>query len=300
MSTSLDLNRVQLFREVVLAGSFSKAAARMRMPKSRVSRTIAALEHELGVQLIYRTTRQFRLTQTGNELFQKTAPLIEELRSSLIQVSSQSEEISGMIKISVSEDVGSELMAKICADFMKTYPKVEIGLHAANQLVNLVKDSIDIAVRMGPSRDSSMMQRKIGSVGLILVASPGFLERSGGVTRLEQLEALPHLAFSPPGIRRHTLRLSNGKETRSLRMEAAFSCNNFFTLRGMALEGMGVARIPAFLAKEQIELGSLVHLFKDWTLEKNPVLLLTPQQKEQPARIRAFLDFLAARIPPLL
>lgn len=299
MSPSLDLNRIQLFREVVVAGSFSKAAARMRMPKSRVSRSIAALEKELGVQLIYRTTRQFRLTQTGNELFQKTSPLLEELRSSLEQVSNLSEEISGMIKITVPEDVGSELMAKICADFMKIYPKVEIGVHAANQLVNLVKDNIDIALRIGPSKDSTMVQRKIGSVGLILVASPSFIERSGGISRLEQLESLPHLAFSTPGVRRHTLRVSNGKETRSLKLDAAFSCNNFFTLRGMALEGAGFTRLPAFLAREHFSNGSLVHLFRDWAVEKNPVLLLTPQQKEIPARIRAFLDFLELRLPPL-
>lgn len=300
MIESLDLNRVQLFREVVVAGSFSKAAARLRMPKSRVSRQIAALEHDLGVQLIYRTTRQFRLTQTGNDLFQKTAPLLEDLRSSLEQVSSLSEEVAGLIKVTVPEDVGAELMAGICHDFMTLYPKVEIGLHAANQVVDLVKEGIDVAVRIGPSRDSSLVGRRIGNVGLILVASPDFVARNGPISRLEDLERVPHLAFSQPGVRRHTLRVTNGKEIRSLKLEAAFSCNNFFTLRGMALEGMGFARVPAFIAKEAIERGELTHLFREWTVEKNPVMLLYPQQKEVPARIRAFVAFLAERLQPAL
>ncbi len=183
---------------------------------------------------------------------------------------------------------------------MRMYPKVEIGLHAANQIVNLVKDSIDVAIRIGPSKDSTMVGRRIGSVGLILLASPGFLERHGDISRLEQLEALPHLAFSAPGTRRHTLRVSNGRENRTLKLEASFSCNNFFTLRGMAKQGMGFTRLPAFLAQECLNDGSLVHLFKDWTVEKNPVQLLVPQQKEVPARIRVFLDFLALRLSPLL
>lgn len=296
MLDSLDLNRVQLFREVVLAGSFSKAAARLRMPKSRVSRQIAALERDLGVQLIYRTTRQFRLTHTGNDLFHKTAPILSELRSSLEQVSSLSEEVAGLIRVTVPEDVGAELMAPICQEFMTLYPKVEIGLHAANAVVDLVKESIDVALRIGPTRDSSLVGRRIGSVGLILVASPEFLSRSGGISRMDDLERLPHLAFSQPGVRRHTLRVTNGKETRSLRLESAFSCNNFFTLRGMAAAGMGFTRLPAFLAREQIARGELVHLFKEWTVEKNPVMVLYPQQKEVPARIRAFVDFLGERL----
>lgn len=300
MPHELNLNRLQLFREVVLAGSFSKAAARLRMPKSRVSRHIAQLEHDLGVQLIYRTTRQFRLTQAGTDLFQKTAPLLGELREAVNQISEGSEEVAGLLKVTVPEDIGCELMASICADFLRLYPKVEIGLHASNAIVDLVKDSIDIAVRIGPARDSTMVRRKIGQVGLILVASPAFLERHGHVTRLEQLEGLPHLGFSAPGQRKHVVRMTNGRETRALKLDAPFSCNNFFVLRRMALEGVGFTRMPAFLAAEGLASGTLVHLLKEWTVETNPVLILTPPQKEVPLRIRAFVDFLVKRLSPVL
>ncbi len=296
----IDLNRIQLFREVVLAGSFSRAAAKLRMPKSRVSRHIASLEHALGVQLIYRTTRQFRLTQTGTDLFQKTAPLLSELENTVDQVSTGSEEIAGLIKVTVPEDVGCELMGQISHDFMTLYPKIEIGLHASNQIVDLVKDAIDVALRIGPARDSSMIRKKIGNVGMIFVASPEFVERHGAITRVEQLEALPHLAFSSPGQRKHTVRVSNGREVRSLRLEAAFSCNNFFVLRTMAMRGSGFARMPAFLAREAIAAGSLVPVAKEWTVETNPVQILIPQQKEVPLRIRAFVDFLAKGLAPAL
>ncbi|MGZ6265206.1 MAG: LysR family transcriptional regulator, partial [Bdellovibrionota bacterium] len=211
MAQELDLNRIELFREVVLAGSFSKAAARLSMPKSRVSRHIAALEHDLGIALIYRTTRQFRLTQAGTDLFQRTAPLLKELQSTLEQVSSGAEEIAGLIKVTVPEDIGSELIGRICHDFLSLYPRVEIGVQASNQIVDLVKDSIDVAVRIGPARDSSMIRRKIGNVGLILVASPEFLSRNGTPLRLEQIEKLPFLSFGSIGQSRQTLKMTNGR-----------------------------------------------------------------------------------------
>jgi LysR family transcriptional regulator for bpeEF and oprC len=289
----IDLNRLSLFREVVISGSFSRAAQRLRMPKSRVSRHMASLEAALGVQLIYRTTRQFRLTQAGTDLFQKTDPLLTKLRTTIEAASSQNEEIAGLIKITVPEDIGNELMGKICHEFMTLYPRVEIGLYASNQVIDLVKESIDLAVRIGPVRHSSMIRKKLGQVGTILVASPEFVSRHGPIHKIEQLEGIPHLAFSTPGERKHTLRLSNGKETRSVKLDAAFSCNNFFSLRSMACLGAGFAHLPAFLASDAIASGALVHLVKDWMVASVPVQILLPQQKEIPPRIRAFMDFLA-------
>ncbi|MGZ3696354.1 MAG: LysR substrate-binding domain-containing protein [Bdellovibrionota bacterium] len=292
-STQIDLNRLSLFREVVASGSFSRAAARLHMPKSRVSRHIASLEQALGVQLIYRTTRQFKLTQAGTELFQKAGPLLGELRATLDNVSCQNKEIGGLIKITVPEDIGNELMGKICHDFMTLYPRVEFGLFASNQNVDLVKDAIDLAVRIGPVRDSSMIRKKIGNVGTILVASPDFVTRHGPIHKIEQLEGVPHLAFSVPGERKHSLRLSNGKDTKTVRVEASFSCNNFFALRNMALLGAGFAHMPAFLVRDSLASGALVHLVKDWMVASVPIQILMPQQKEVPPRIRVFIDFLA-------
>lgn len=296
----MDLNTLELFREVVLAGSFSKAASRLSMPKSRVSRHMARLEKELGLPLIYRTTRQFRLTQSGTELFQRTSPLLAELRSNLESVSSGAEEVAGVIKVTVPEDIGSELMAGICHDFQRLHPRVELAIHASNQLVDLVKDSIDVALRIGPARDSSMIRRKVGQIGLMLVASPDLLARQGTPTRLEQAAALPFLAFSAVGQRRPILRMTNGRERRAIRFESRFWCNNFFVLRSMACAGAGLAPVPAFLARDLIARGQLVPVMKDWVVETNPVQILIPSQKDVPLRIRAFVDFLAERLAPVL
>lgn len=292
----VDLNKLRVFKEVVLTGSFSKAAAKLRQPKSRISRHIASLEHELGVQLIFRTTRQFQLTQAGNELFQKATPLLNELANALEEVSLDSDEVKGLLRITVPEDVGTELMGNWCAEFMSLYPKVQIGLHASNQIVDLVKESIDVAIRMGRTKDSTMIQKKIGTLETVFVASPDFLKRAGGIARLDHLENLPFLAFSNPGQKLHTARVSNGKETRSLRLSSAFSSNNFFVLRSMALNGAGFTWLPAFLARDHLNDGALVQLFREWRFDSTPVSILMPHQKETPLRVRKFIDFVTLRL----
>lgn len=296
MAVDIDLNRLQIFRDVVLAGSFSKAALQLKQPKSRISRNISALETELGVQLIYRTTRQFQLTQAGTELFDKASPLIGELRSTLEQVSSQSDEIAGLIKVTVPEDIGIELMGRLCHEFQTLYPKIRVSIHSGNQYVDLVKESLDVAVRIGKSRDSSMIQKKIGLVDMATIVSPSLLKRMGEISRLEELERVPYLAFAELTSQRHSLRVSNGKETRVLKLTSTFASNNFFILRAMAIEGMGFARVPAFIVREAINDGSLVQVFKEWKSENSPIQILIPHQKEVPERIRRFIDFMTQRL----
>lgn len=291
----LDLNRLQVFREVVLAGSFSKAAAQLRQPKSRISRHIAALEKQLGTQLIYRTTRHFRLTKVGEELFQKASPLLSELTSTLDTVSSDAVEISGSLKVTVPEDIGVELMGQLCHEFLELYPKVQIHLHTSNQYVNLVEQSVDVAIRVGKAKDSSMIQKKLGHLGLVFVASPEFKKRRGLKT-LEDLESLPFLAFAESDSDTVRVTLSSQQKTRTLKLHPAFVANNFFTLRDMAIRGSGFARIPILLAREPIRSGFLVELFSEWQMESHLLQILIPQQKEIPLRIRKFMDFMTLKL----
>lgn len=292
----IDLNRLEIFREVVLAGSFSKAALRLRQPKSRISRNIAALEREMAVPLIYRTTRQFQLTQAGQELFDRMSPLLHEVKEAIERISEGSDELTGTLKVTVPEDMAVELMGEICHEFMRLHPKVHIELHVTNRVVDLVRDSVDIAVRVGPSADSTMIQKSIGKVRLILVSSPAFRDRQISSGRLEDLAGLPFLAFSALDPRRQVLKLTNGRESRSVKLIPAFTSNNFFVLKAMAMEGAGFALMPDFVAADAIREGRLVPLFKDWSPEGTAVKVLIPQQKEVPLRTRKFIDLMVQRL----
>ena len=290
-----DLNKLEIFKEVVIAGSFTKAAKTLKQPKSRISRQIASLERDLGVQLIYRTTRQFQLTQTGQELYERIFPILTELNNTLDNLNSEAQEVSGVIKLTVADDIGSELMGKICREFMDLYPKVQIGLHTGNQVVDLVKDSIDVAIRISKTKDSTMSQKKLGSVEMVFVLSPA-LYKKYDLRKLEDLEKIPFMAFESLTLRPQVLKVSNTKETRTLKFKPIFGSNNFLVLRSMALQDAGLVQIPSFLAQNYIQRGELIQVFKEWKTEGTPIQILYPQQKEMPLRIRKFIDFIAPKL----
>ena len=297
MAKEVDLNKLRIFREVALAGSFSQAALNLKWPKSRISRVVSSLEKDLGTQLIYRTTRQFHLTDAGNELFKRISPLMVELKNSLESISAENNEISQFIKITAPEDVATELLGKICHDFIEKNPKVEIGLNASNSVIDLVKESIDIAIRVGRVKDSSMIQKKIGNIERVLVMSPNLFNRYHP-KRLEDLAAIPFLAFDDSNLKSYKIRLTNGKEVRTMKVKPSFGSNNFFVLRSMALQDNGLALIPEFLAKNYIKEGKLVQVCPSWKAEGLPIQILLPQQKEIPKKIRALVNFMAEKLNP--
>ncbi len=294
--SDIDLNRLRIFKEVVQAGSFSKAALNLRQPKSRISRHISALEKDLGIQLIYRTTRQFQLTASGNELFLQASPLLNQLRNTLDQVRSSSEELSGSIRLSVPDDIGLSLMGQVSKEFLRMNPKIRIDLHVGNTIVDLIRDSFDLVVRIGKVRDSTMLQRKLGSVGLSFVASPGLLQKYPNIKEFQNLRELPFLAFSSLNTRSLVLKIRKEGRTQSLPLSPIFSSNNFFVLRELALSDVGFTALPPYIAKDFLKAGSLIRLLPEWQTEGGPIQILMPQQKEIPLRIKRFVEFLSERL----
>lgn len=297
MAKEVDLNKLRIFREVALAGSFSQAALNLNWPKSRISRTISSLEKDLGTQLIYRTTRQFHLTEAGHELFTRISPLMVELKNSLDSVSDDKKESSQLIKITAPEDIATELLGKICHDFIKKHPKVDIGLNASNSVIDLVKESIDIAIRVGKVKDSTMIQKRIGKIERVLVMGPELFKRYQP-KRLEDLSSIPFLAFDTSNLRSYKIKLTNGKESKTIKVNSNFGSNNFFVLRSMALQNNGLALIPEFLAKNYIKEGKLIQVCPSWRAEGLPIQILLPYQKEIPKKIRALVNFMAEKLIP--
>lgn len=296
MYSDIDLNRLRIFKEVVQAGSFSKAALNLRQPKSRISRHISTLEQDLGIQLIYRTTRQFQLTAAGSELFLQASPLLNQLRNTLDQVRSGSEELSGSIRLSVPDDIGLSLMGEVCREFLELHPEIRIDLHVGNMLVDLIRDSFDLVVRIGKVRDSTMIQKKLGSVGLAFVASPSLMQAYPKMIDFQDLKAIPFLAFSSQNTPSLLIKIRKDGKTQNLPLNPIFSSNNFFILRELALAAVGFAALPPFIAKDFIKAGSLMPLLPDWQTDGGPIQILMPQQKEVPLRIKRFVEFLSERL----
>ena len=195
-------------------------------------------------------------------------------------------------------DIGVTLLADVCRAFVEIHPKVHIDLQLTGDVLNLVKDSIDIAIRVGRLKDSSLIQKKIGRARMALFMSPSLQRKKGIMKRIEEAEQLPFLAFSNMQQGRTKIDVSNGKNRRTLDMNNTFTSNNFLVLRSLATHGMGLARLPVYLVQEELRRGSLVQVFNDWGSDDVPIQVIIPQQREPSARVRRFMDFVATQMAP--
>lgn len=296
MKHDINLNRLEIFNELVLANSFTQAAKKLKQPKSRISRQLAALEAELGFSLIYRTTRQFQLTSQGKLFYQKIKPLLNQLDTTIESFTQDNTSISGNIRMSLPEDMGVELMGDIAYEFMQIHPMIHLEIHPENRIVDIIKEGFDLAIRMGPLKDSSLIQKKIGEIKLVTVASPKLFDKYPRPLKLQQLESLPFLGFTSLMSKTNQLTFYSGNLTRKLTLNSNFSSNNFFCLRSLCLKGQGFTILPNFIAKSFIQQQELQILFEDWEISRSKVQIVYPQQKEQPLRVKKFIEFLQDKI----
>lgn len=291
---SIDLNQILIFTKVIETGSFTKAAELLKQPKSRISRRLAALEKSLGTQLIYRTTRQLQLTETGKDYYRRCAPLIQDLENANNAMTSHAEEISGTLRITAPEDYGKYILVPLIDEFIKKHPKVNIEVILSGAYLDLVKESIDVAFRIGKLKDAAMKSKRISSIASIPVASPGFLEKFPAITKPEQLSQVPCLSFRMGN--RNQWQLFREKQTVKIKVQGPIMANSPEFVYHCALLGRGVGLVPEFLCAEALQSGRLVQVLKGWTSESVPIHILTPVQKDIPLKTKVFMDFAAERL----
>ncbi|QDK46429.1 LysR family transcriptional regulator [Bdellovibrio sp. ZAP7] len=290
----LDLNQIRTFVKLVQAGSFTKAAEVLHQPKSRVSRRLAALERDLGIQLVYRTTRQFQLTDAGRAYYERSRGLVEGLESLSAELSEEVADVSGWLRLTASDDLGVLLLPDILADFAKQHPRVRFEMLLSQAYVDLVKESIDVAVRIGILKDSNLRVKKVATLKSVMVASPGFLERYRQADDLENLSTLPFLSLNSQN-KLELWRTADGKKM-TVKVDPVFSANNPNMIVQMALQGRGIGMVPEFIVAEHIRSGRLIHMYRSLRGQEIPVSLVSPEQKEIPMKTKKFIDFAAKRL----
>lgn len=291
---SLDLNHLVVFTKIVESGNLTRTAHVLGVPKSKVSRILSQLEKDLGVQLIHRTTRHLQLTDMGRRFYEKCQGPLAGLEAAAAHLKENATDIQGRIRLTAAQDLGSTLLPGPLDEFSRLYPKIQFEVILSQESLNLVQESIDVAIRVGELKDSRFKAHKVADVSLILVASPRFLEAQNPPATLSDLTKVPCLGFEALKGRGWVFR--NGKEKRSFKIEPAVMTNNpEFNLR-LALKGRGVALIPDFICREALQSGSLVHLFKNWKGDSVPISLVFPYQRQMPIHVRRFADFLLTRL----
>jgi DNA-binding transcriptional LysR family regulator len=289
-----DLNDYALFAEVILNGGFAAAGRALNMPKSTLSRRIAALEARLGVRLIERSTRRFRVTEVGQAFYERCRTIVLEVQQADSIVSEALGEPHGVVRCSCPLGL-VETLSPTLSSFLKSYPMAKLQLVTADRAVDLIDERIDVAIRVRATlvTDAALIMRTLGKSSRILVAAPSVaaLCTDGD---LASLSDLPTLATTDQ-MGEITWEFFGPKdESHSIVHKPRMACVDFGALRDAAVAGLGVALLPDHSCKNELANGNLVRVFPQWRTTDGIIHLVFTTRRGLPPVVRAFIDHLAA------
>jgi len=289
-----ELSQIKSFVALVESGSISKAAERMDIAVSAVSRRLKELESSLGVQLVQRTTRKMHITEAGEKFYRRCGRLLDDLEEAKHEASNTATALSGTLRIATPLSFGVAHLSPAVAAFMHLHPQIKIELDMSDRRIDLVEEGLDLAIRIGTLEDSSLMARKLASVRHVVCASPDFLNRHGIPSTPQDLSALPALCYGnlsqPDTWHYHDKDSKPGQVKVPMRMRA----NNGDALVEAAIAGLGVLCEPSFIVHGSVERGVLKPLLTDYQWNPMGIFAVYPQTKHMPTRVRAFIDFLVS------
>jgi len=250
----LDLNDIVVFARVVEAGSFTAAARLLGMPKTTVSRRIAALEREVGVRLVQRTTRSLNMTDAGRLYYEQSSQALRTIEDANLRLAEARAEPSGTIRISAPVGFGGHFLTSAVFDFLAAYPKTRVELHLTDDTLNLVGNRIDLAFRTGILPDSTLIARKLGSTHRILCASPDYLARRGVPVASADL-ARHHCVIAGPSTGSANWVLDGPRGQETVAVSGRFAANEMQAVVAAAIAGYGIAQLPYHVAEASVRDG---------------------------------------------
>lgn len=299
------MDRLQLYRvflRVVEAGSFTRAAATLDIPRSTVSTSVSTLESRLGVRLLNRTTRKVSPTQDGLAFYERCLRLIADHEELETMFRGGEAAPSGKLYVELPGRIGRLIVAPALPDFLARYPEIEIQLGVTDRAVDLVSENVDCALRVGTLPDSSLIARSLGELPLINVASPAYLERYGIPSVPEDLQS-GHYAVryaSPTSGRPEPWEWREGEAVRTLMLPARVTVNSAESYIACCLAGLGVIQIPAFDVRHHLETGALREVLPGYRAEPMPMHLVYPHRRHLSHRVQLFTDWLVQLLTPKL
>lgn len=290
-----DLNDLAYFAEVVSHGGFAAAARVLREPKSKLSRRIARLEGRLGLRLIERSSRRFRVTDIGQAFYERCKAVQQEAEQAEALVRQARSEPQGLIRFSCPTGM-VELISSLIGSFLQQHPKVRLQMLATDRAVDLIGERIDLAlrVRVVLASDAELTMRSLGSSTRILVASPAL---ASSVRKPDDLAKMSMLATNDSDAEAEWgLETADGQEM-THRQEARLGCADMTAVREAAIAGLGVALLPWHVCLRALEAGQLARVLPEWRGQKGIVHLVFTTRRGLPPAVRALIDHLAAKFP---
>jgi DNA-binding transcriptional LysR family regulator len=294
-----DLSALRLYTRVARLGSFSAAAREAGLSQSQVSRTVAELEKELGVRLLSRTTRAVVPTEAGTEFLSRLEPLLTALEEAG-QAVREGGDLRGLLRMSMPTSFGVRDVIPHLSGFIARHPQLHIDLILRDQKQDLVRDAVDVSIRLGRLTDSSATSRLIATLPRVIVAAPTYLEQRGIPTKPEELSEHRIIGGTASAVPTALTLERAGRKT-SLQLAAHFSTSDNEGAVAAAVAGLGVTSTSGWACRRELEEGSLVKVLADWKTVGIPVHAYCPMGRSTRSAARAVVAHLitefAARDP---
>ncbi len=287
------LDAMRIFVRVVESGSFSQAARDLDVSQPTVSKQIAALEARLGTQLIARNSRTIAVTPAGQDYYDATIRILEDLDDIEEKIAEGQSTPAGLVRVTVAPALGRMFIIPRLRDFRDRFPEVAIEMEVSGRHADLIEEGIDVAIRIGHLSDSALIARRIGAMRMITLASSGYLATHGTPQTLDELRTHQRIGYVYQG---DVVGWGFQVEGKLVTFDSggAFRTNDAEHVRGAVLAGLGVAHHASWLFTDVLATGEVVRLLEQHTPPLFPIYAVTATGRRMPSRVRHFIDFLAA------
>jgi DNA-binding transcriptional LysR family regulator len=292
----VDVNELTLLVEILDAGNLSEAARRLKMSRANVSYHLNQLEKSVGLQLVRRTTRRVEPTELGLELYEHGRSIRNALLAAQESVSTLGQRLQGRVRLSVPSGYGQLVMSEWLIAFKREYPDIVLDVMFENRVEDLLRDEVDIAVRVMPEPPPSLVARDMGPVRYVACASSGYADAHGMPTRLEELGVVPVITASVVGKQTRVAAYLDD-ERHEVLLEPSLISENFLFLRDAILAGLGVGIVPDYVVADDMRRGEVVTALDEWRLSifgTHMYMLYMPNRHHTRATL-AFIEFMLDR-----
>ena len=286
---------METFAGVVEAGSFTKAAERLELSKSFVSKQVSQLEAELGTRLLHRTTRKLSLSDEGTRFYSHCKFIMLEADNARAEIVESQNNPRGKIRIATPQSLIITDVGQVLLRFQKEYPDIDLDVIVSGEFVDLVEKGIDLALRIGKLEDSMLVSRRLVGCTFQVVASPHYIDKQGKPNFPKELTQHNCLLYSESRVKHSwPFHMPNG-ESIMVKAQGNLTCNDGHLIVNAALQGLGIGFGPSFLFKKHLDAGTLCLLLPDYQ-QPTAISALYPLNRNLPRRVRVLIDFLAENL----
>jgi DNA-binding transcriptional LysR family regulator len=292
------LSDMAIFVTVVEQGNFSKAAKKLGVTPSAVSRQISRLEDALGNKLLQRTTRQLALTESGTLTFDYCKQMVESADKAVNASRAATSKVSGLLRVAAPKSLANKVLRPLFVEFLKNYPDIQLHLKVTDRLLDPIHDGVDFLIHINDTPIESLVNINIGHVEQVICASPDFIKKHSLPLHPDDLKQLACICLGE-NMADSRWRFKNKNQQMTVQVTGSYLLNHSDMRKDAIEQGLGIGSLPDYIAQQGIATGSLIPLLQDWQLQGNyqgDICLQYVQSKYMPNKNRVFIDFMKKKL----